>query len=76
MQWVIAFAASIVINVPRQLNRHHHASDQVWRQVGAAIVLIVLVTLLFRLLFFSLSWYGERRERKRAGTPPLTPGDR
>jgi hypothetical protein len=70
VQWVAAFAISIALNLPRQLNRHHHASHRVSVQVFAAVAVIVLFAAAIRLVFFVIGRFSKRR-----GSDGERPGD-
>jgi hypothetical protein len=56
----IALGISVAVNVPRELERHHHASRYVSVQVFAAVGAIVFFAVVLWLVFFAIEVLIER----------------
>jgi small neutral amino acid transporter SnatA (MarC family) len=69
IQWAIALAIGLAIGLPAALTTTHHVSQRESVHVVAAIIAILVWTLIIRALFFVAEWV-YRRTQSGHGTQP------
>jgi uncharacterized membrane protein len=69
IQWAVALAIGLVITLPFALTRTHHLSHNEGVHVFAAIITVLVWTLIIRALFFVAVWV-YRHTQSRDGSLP------
>jgi hypothetical protein len=63
LYWLISLAIAVAIDLPISLNRTHHVSHKEGVHVFAAVVMIIVLTLVIRALIFGVCRLASRPER-------------